>query len=238
MTERSTIDDKLRFKGPPPELCFEHRISGVIFVSVVVKPTHLLTILAMVMIVNFVMVPTQARAADGIINSVSFDKIPVGAGMEIRSFDDSDQNVILERDFAAAVTGAGFKTSANGVLILSFETRDEIGTWSQSDGRYIFSFETSGGRGGGENTEARLNVFNSASGGLLNKGQGATSINKPSSYRIDATIEDRASGKTLWQGWAVADLLGADGFDLTRRMVPKLVQSIGKTIRQEPFSIY
>jgi len=200
-----------------------------------IKQPNLLTILTLIWVF---LVPAGAGAADAVVNSIAFGQIPSGAGIEVRSFDDSEQNIVLEKDFAKEIEAAGYKPADGSSLILSFETRDEIGAWSTTDRRHILSFESKGGQGGGENAKARVNVFDSAAGGLLNKGRGGTSISTPSSYRIDASIEDKKSGKTLWQGWVIADLKSADGRELTRRMVPKLVGTIGRTVREEAFSLY
>jgi len=178
-------------------------------------------------------------AADGILNSVAFSKIPAGASFVLQGYDDSDATLTLKEDIANALTAAGYAVAEKGSFILNFETSDEIGAWSTTDRRHILSLQTGGGRGGGENAKARINVYDSSTGGLLNKGRGGgTAITTPSQYRIDVAIEDKASGKTLWQGWAVADLHGTDGLDLMRRMVPGLVGKIGQTVRQEPFSLY
>jgi hypothetical protein len=181
-------------------------------------------------------IPTYAE--EGLMNSVSFHKIPANAQLQVQPLDNSDSNIALQRDFESALRAQGYKIAANAPLILTFETRDEIGAWSTTDRRHVFSFEAKGGREGGEDAKARFNVFDSQSGGLMNKGHGGTSIATPSSYRIDVTVEDRSTGKRLWQGWSIAKLGAGDGLSLTRKMVPPLVKGVGKTIRQKPFEVY
>ena len=179
-----------------------------------------------------------AWAADGTVNSVAYGAIPPSATMEVRTFDDSDTNLDLKKVFESALGAAGYSIKEGAALIFNFETRNEIGAWSRTDRRHILSLEADGGRGGGENAKARVNVYNSASGGLFNKGKGGTSIVTPSQYRLEVTVEDRDSGKTIWQGWAKADLHSSDGATLTRKMVPAIVQNIGKTARLKTFPLY
>lgn len=199
----------------------------------------LIKFIGLLVLAAILAVSSLASAADGMVNSVAFDPVPRGARLTVETYDDSEHTVILERDFTDAIRRAGYVTEDNAPLAFTFEIRNVIGAWSTGDRRHIFSFETQrGSDGGGDRTEARVNVFNSTSGGLLNKGQSETSIATPSSYRIDVTVEDKKAGRTLWQGWTVADLTGADHIELTRRMVPVLVEAIGKTLRQETFPLY
>jgi len=197
----------------------------------------LFTLAALVSVFT-VLATYNAGADEGTINSVSYGAIPKSASIEVRTFDDSDANLSLKKEFESALISAGYSIKKGAALVLSFETRDEIGAWSTTDRRHILSLEAGGGRGGGENAKARVNVYDSASGGLFNKGQGGTSIVTPSQYRLDATLEDRASGKTLWQGWAKADLHASDGDTLTRSMIPAIVKHVGKTARLKTFSLY
>ena len=120
-----------------------------------------------------------------------------------------------------------------------FEARKNIGGFSTRGRRYVLSLESMGSRlGGGQDSRAQVNLFNSNTGGLLNKGRGTTMIITPSTYEIDVTIEDRNSGKTLWKSWASTKLRNKVGIEYTRQMIPKIVDTIGKTVRQENFSLH
>jgi len=180
----------------------------------------------------------SAYAQDGMMNSISFRKIPSDARLQVQALDNSDSNLALQKEFERVLQERGYRISESAPLILTFETRGEVGAWTTTDRRHVLSFESNGGRDGGENAKARLNVFNSRSGGLLNRGQGGTTIATPSSYRIDVSVEDRSTGKRLWQGWSVAKLGAGDGQTLTTKMIPTLVEGIGHTIRQKSFEVY
>ncbi len=185
-----------------------------------------------------VIAAVSARAEEGIMNGVAFKPLPVGGAIQVRPLDNSDDNLVLKADFEKALTARGFTVTDSADLILTFDTRDEIGAWSTTDRRHILSFEARGGRGGGEDAKARVNVFDSNSGGLLNQGRGETRISTPSQYRIDATIDVRSSGKRLWEGWSVAELGHSDSLSLTRKMVPVIVDALGRTVRRAPFPLY
>lgn len=184
------------------------------------------------------LVAFPSAAAEGVLSSVVFGKVPAKSAMVVEAFDDSEDSESLRQEFASAIATAGFAESSDAPLLLIFEVRDELGAFSTRERRHILSLETKGGRlGGGQDSQAKVNVFNSNSGGLLNKGRGTTTIVTPSSYRIDVSIENRSTGKTLWQGWAVAETQRSLGRDMTRRMVPRLVEAIGKTVREKRFSL-
>ncbi len=181
-----------------------------------------------------------ARADEGLVNSVSYFPLPTPTTFQVRPLDDSNENMELKVDIETSLRAAGFGVAAKSDLILNFETRNEIGAWSSTDRRSIISLEAKGGRDGGENASAHLNIFDSNSGALLNKGRGraGTSITTPSSYRIDFDVEQTTTSKQLWQGWVIGDLGDAvDGRALVRRMVPTVVDALGKTIRQKRFKL-
>jgi hypothetical protein len=178
------------------------------------------------------------RAEDGLINAVSYKALPGGAPIRVRPLDNSDDNLILQEHFEQELRRRGYAVSADADLILSFEISDVAGAWRAGDRRSVLEFEGSGG-GGGENARARLNIFDSRRGGLLNEGRerGATQIASPSRYRMDATIDDRRDGKRLWQAWAVASQRQIGGPALTRAMVPAMVEYLGTTIKRKPFAL-
>ena len=179
----------------------------------------------------------SAQAEDGVMNSMSFQAIPENTKLRVEPLDNSDENIALQAKFEDALRDRGFTISPEANLVLTFETRDEIGAWTTTDRRHVLELKAKGGREGGEKHSARINFYNSQSGGVFNKGSGGTSITTPSEYRIDATIEDSKTGKRWWQGWSVAKLGAWDGRTLTEKMIPVIVDGIGKTIRKEPFEI-
>jgi hypothetical protein len=195
-------------------------------------------VLALAIFVFTIGTAAAQQGTDGVMNGVAFKPLPPDSSIHVRPLDNSDDNLVLQADFEAALRAKGYTIEKDAKLILSFETRDEIGSWSTTERRHILSFESKGGQGGGENAKAKVNVFDSATGGLLNRGSGGgTTITSPSTYRIDATIDDRANGKRLWQGSSVANLNNQDGLSLTRKMVPVMVENLGQTVRRQIFPL-
>ena len=175
--------------------------------------------------------PTNpAAAAEGTVNAVSYKKIPAGSAMEVRPWDNSDENLKLTEEFAAILVSRGVRVSAGAPLIISFNTRDVLGYWSAGERRHLLELEGHGGRSGGENARVRLNLY-SSQGGVLNKGKEPPSV-IPSKYMLEVTLEQR-KGDRLWQGEATAALRRTDGFSLLRVMLPALLNHMGQTVHRK-----
>lgn len=174
---------------------------------------------------------------EGLVNAMVFRPLAPGATLQVRALDNSDQNLVLKAGFERALTSKGYRINADSPIILSFETRNVVGSWSDSGRRSILELEGHGGRMGGEDAKARVNLFNTQRGGLFNKGQGETNIVTHGRYRMDVTLDDRSSGKRLWQAWAESDLGRYQGAELLSAMVPVITSHIGQTVRRQPFKL-
>ncbi|GAB6051870.1 hypothetical protein JCM17960_06900 [Magnetospira thiophila] len=172
--------------------------------------------------------------ADGLVSSQSYTQIPYGTPIDVRMLNDSGDNPLMREEFIGHLTSAGHRVAEGAPVVLTFDSHGALGTWG-SDQRYLVEMHARGGDEGGEDAAVRLNLFDSSKGGLFNKGTGDVS-GSPTRYRLDAVLEDRASGKRLWHGWATARLERAGQGDLTRSMIAPLVSALGKTVRKQPFA--
>ena len=182
----------------------------------------------------------SAQSSDeGLLNAVAYKPFPTGMAITVRPMDDSEENLDLQKRIEGELTAQGYNVSGDGTLILTFETRDTVGAWSDSGRRSVLEFQYKNEEGiGGDNERVRLNLFDSAQGGVLNEGRArGTSIVTPSQYRIDATVDVRQSGERLWQAWVTASLQQSDGATLTQSMVPEMVKNLGKTVRRQTFQL-
>ena len=187
-----------------------------------------------------VCVPAAAQQpGQGLLNAVAYERLPAGIAVEVSPLDNSDDNLILQRRFEEELRSRGYSVSGNAPLILTFDIRDTVGAFVDGNVRHVLELSGGGGRGGGEDARARVNVFDSGGGGLLNEGtdSGDTTIVTPSQYRLDVTIDERGSGRRLWQGWATANLEQSDGLALTMSMVPVIADHVGQTVRQKAFPV-
>jgi hypothetical protein len=175
---------------------------------------------------------------EALMNASSYRPVPMGSTLNVQPLDNSDQNMILKREFERILMARGYKISEDANLVITFETRDEIGAYSTRNKRAILELNARGGREGGEDARMRFNLFDSNSGGVFNQGKGETSVMTPSQYRIDVTVDSRDNGKRHWQAWAVANLDHSDGGVLVQAMIPEIVNKLGKTVKSHTFGIF
>ena len=175
---------------------------------------------------------------EGVLNAVSYKPLPSGQPIAVRPLDNSDENLEIQAEFERVLTQAGYAVQAESPVVLSFDTEDRIGAWSDSGRRTVLELEGRGGVIGRDSARARLNIFDSQRGGIVNEGQGDSGIVTPSRYRLNVSIDEKSSGERLWQAWATADLQQNSGAALTKAMVPVLVRKIGATVKSETFELY
>ncbi len=173
---------------------------------------------------------------EGILNSVSYRPLPTGEAIRVQALDNSDDNLALIEEVKKALTARGYGLAEDGRMILTVETRNEIGAWSTTDRRHVIEFQTQTNSHSDE-SEVKLNLFDTNSGGLLNKGSSGTAIVTPSQYIVEISVEDATNGKRLWQAWAAAGLGQSDGLALMRGMIPALSDALGKTVSRETFQL-
>ena len=164
------------------------------------------------------------------LNAVAFEHYPANASIQISVLDDSEENLAIVAELQRALTERGFSLAADhGPVVLTLETGDPVGASRTTSGTDRVRIMDDRGRlfPGGE-----LDVTRQVRLPLPR-----TTVVTPAQYRIGLTIDDRASGGRIWEGWAIADLSQGEPGDLARAMVPRLVASIGQTVREQVFTL-
>ncbi|MBM3565083.1 MAG: hypothetical protein FJX42_03095, partial [Alphaproteobacteria bacterium] len=108
----------------------------------------------------------SAAAAQGIVNAVGYLPLPDRPVLMVRPLDNSDDNMKIKTEIENTLRARGYGVAASSPLVLSFDTRNEVGAWSETDRRTILELKAEGGREGGEYAHAKVNIFDSAAGGL------------------------------------------------------------------------
>lgn len=176
--------------------------------------------------------------AEGLLNAVSFSPVPAGSAIFVRPLDNSDRNLVLQKDFERTLKRKGYTVSKDADLILTFETRDTAGSWTGGGPNRFVELSNNHDQSGVNAPRVHFNLFNSARGGILNPDRKeATRAVTPSSFRIDVTLDNKTNGKRLWQGWSSADIGAASNRGMTRAMIPVLVDGLGQTIKQQTFPL-
>jgi len=180
----------------------------------------------------------SVQAENGIINAVSLQALPSSRTILIQPLDDSIDNLALQKIIKIELSKRGYRVDSEAPLILMFTTHNQMGNWGSTSRREIFSLQTQTGRGHKEKTNVRVNIYQSAKGGLLNEGNGQSDTSSMSNqYRLDVTLENQSNGSAYWQAWSTANLKKGDGYSLTKQMILPTIKSIGQTVRHQEFLI-
>jgi len=177
-----------------------------------------------------------AHAGSILLNAVSYADIPAGHTVSVETFDDSEDNMALKDRFIAALQAKGYTVADKAPLIFSFEITDSTGAWTGGGPNRLIELRNNENHTGTNAPDVRVNIFDSKRGGLLNpkRDKGITEV-APSEYRIDAAVEERASGRRLWEGWTAAAVGAADDPALHQAMVSPLIDNIGKSVREKSY---
>lgn len=177
-----------------------------------------------------------AASADGTMSAVSYQPMPAGSALLVRPLDNSDHNMLLKADFERALRGMGYTISNDAKLVFTFETMDTAGAWTGGGPNPFVELSNNPDQTGIEAPRVKFNLFNTERGGILNPDRTeVTRMVTPSSFRIDVTIDSLTDGKRLWHGWSSIDIGAGDNREMTRSMVPVMVEGVGKTVRQQKF---
>ncbi len=176
-------------------------------------------------------------AATAVLNAVLYRPIPAGAAVHVRTLDDSPQHQDLKRRFEAALRDRGYAIDpAPTRLVITVEPRDQIGFWNYQSGALIEAQRGYDRIARKDLDSYMVNLYNSRQGGLINRPDRPSGVN-PSRFRLEARLEDRSDGRTLWQGWTSAELTVGDGQSLWTAMAPPLAGAVGRTVREQRVSL-
>ncbi len=178
-------------------------------------------------------VATAAIAAELIgqatLNAVAFQPLPSHTPIEVQVLDDSDENLAIKSELASALAARGYTVADGAPLLLSINTGDAVGAWNTASKSDQIRVMDDRGRlfPQGEVDMTRQ----------LRLPLPRTTVVTPAQFRLGLTLDQRTNGARIWQGWTIADLSQGDPPDLARAMVPKLVDSLGQTVREQSFDL-
>jgi len=199
-------------------------------------------ILAVFFSLGLLVLPTGSvhaqGAGQGLMNAISYKALPQGTTFSVQAMDNSDQNMVLKAEFERLLKSKGFSISKDAPLVITFETRNELGSYTTRNRRSVLELQAHGGREGGEDARMRFNLFDSNSGGMFNQGKGETSLRTPGQYRLDVSIDNRTNGKRHWQAWTTTNQDRSGGGAQIMAMVPEMVQKMGKKVKSHVFDLF
>ena len=182
-----------------------------------------------------------AGGAPGSVTSQVLAKMPEGFPIEVVLFDDSDTNIELRELLIDGLEKNGHVVGPDAPLELAFESEvmePNFRETKPSLGQIRSSNETEvGNRGSVRGVEAEVNLWSTTKDSLLGGRQKRLAQSKHSLFHINAILRDRESGRVIWQGDALCEMLTSNRTRLLRSMAGPLAAAVGKTVVDEPFDI-
>jgi hypothetical protein len=165
--------------------------------------------------------PAASQAPDPVVSARLLVPIPTAAAIAIEPLDDSDDNLRLRDQIAAALTGQTRSVAADGALVLRFVGAIEADVRRPGSG-------IRGPRAGGPVGRPLRDSFGA---GDTNPTAGGARAARPSAVRhaLRATLEQR-DGTVLWQGEASRVLVGNNEQALWRELGDALMGAFGRTV--------
>ena len=182
-----------------------------------------------------------AGGAPGSVTSQVLAKMPEGFPIEVVLFDDSDTNIELRDRLIESLERNGHVVGPDAPLELAFETdvkEADFRPRQPSLGRIQSSNQNQvGNQGSSKGVEAEINLWSSSKDSLLGGRQKSETRSNHPLFHINAILRDRGSGKVLWQGDALCQMLTSNRSRLLRSMAGPLAAAVGKTVVDEPFDL-
>lgn len=202
----------------------------------------------------------SSYAASGELNAAAYDGIPPGAQVSVRLIDDTVDNQELKKHFEDELLARGYRLSeTDAQFILSFSTHgsyrsgregDDRTTAYYMDGRdsyrpdaerknsriNYFDLGAHGGNSQESQAEAKVKLFSSEGGSLINRGQRREQFGT-TRHSLEATVKDTKNGRRVWQGNAYAMVSGSDPITVAESLIPVMMGSFGQTVRQQKFDL-
>ena len=168
--------------------------------------------------------------APGVVSTVAYDQLTPGLSIAVRPLDDTELNLAIKKRLEEELRRISRPLSDTAVLILSFETEVLRGRFS-SAAPSLGSLEA-----GSEGTRFQLNVWSSDKDSILG-GRKAAGPPRANVFHLSVTLRDERTGKALWQGDAMGEMLSPDTLRIAESMARPLITRLGRTATREPFDI-
>ncbi len=183
---------------------------------------------------------TPALGGEGRVNAAVYAEVPAGSAVSVRPRDDTDENLQLQDAIERALEALGYRIAANAPLVMTFWTSGSYDLARRTGQRPgLLQFGGEGGNRTSTDLEAQVTLFSSKGGGLFQNpaNRRAQKALGSTRHRLDAVLSDPRNGRRVWQGQSYTDVSGGDPLAVSEAMVPVLVDSFAKTVRQRLFTI-
>ena len=183
----------------------------------------------------------QAERPPGHVAARAFATAPTPLAFAVEPDDNSAENMSLAERIAREAGARGMTVQRGGALVLRLDT--EVRTNVRAP-RQTFSREGGGladvdaGVPPPPDTRGEVaNIASSCGAGAIGARPAQTDYARCLRYVVNATLEDRGTGRRIWQGHVSYDSNASDRTAMFTALAPALVEQIGKTVQQKSFRL-
>lgn len=175
--------------------------------------------------------PAAAQATQpitGTISALALQPVSPGGTIEIVSYDDSDLAQAIAGVAAQAASARGYQVGAGGQFQLGIELIDHMTINDRSPTLGSAGYDSAGQ----DDTNVRVNIFADSEDSVLGGrvGPGSADVLE---FGLYVTLNDRSTGRRVWQAEIMADISGSSRETAGRLMTQAVIQRLGEPIAQE-----
>jgi len=174
------------------------------------------------------------------INAFACGTLPSPLQLDVQVLDNSDRIVAFRDQFKNELRARGVVVSGTAptIIILDFRTVREFQGKPRDPVFERRSDQNISGVGQDGAVSLQGNVWSNKEGSLFGGPKGESDTFSLNQLQVSASINSRTGGHCLWQGEVLHDLRGDENPDnLTRKIIPVLARSLGKTIRNRALNL-
>lgn len=177
----------------------------------------------------------------GQVAARAFMAAPSPLALSIEPGDNTDENMALAQRLAKEATGRGITVQPQGAtLVLRFDTEVRTSTpprqsYSRPGGAFEDPDSMTPAQPGAR--DEVTNMLSSRGGGVIGRSSSGADYSRFLRYVINATIDDRATGRRIWQGHVSYDTAEPDRTAMFVALAPVLAEQIGKNTQERAFRL-
>jgi hypothetical protein len=204
--------------------------------------TMSLRILLLLALLAAPLVPSVAQdRAPGTMAARAFILAPAPLAFAIEPGDNTDENMALAENLREQAASRGMTVQREGsTLVLRFDTEVRTAqaprrSFSRDAGSLDPDPGTQTPPGSGDEV---TNMLTSRGGGVLgSRSNSGADYARFLKYVVNATLDDRTTGRRLWQGHVSYDSSSPDRTAMFVSLAPVLAEQIGKNVQERSFRL-
>lgn len=181
--------------------------------------------------------PAAAQAparADGEVTATACQALPSPLRVELEAGDGTPGVERLRDALVQALSRRNVVVAPGAPFRLGLYV-DSVHEAEKRKGRDLGRF--SRGNASDKRTKFRINLWSNRHDSVIGGRRDQVLKTAVDELQVEITLDDRSDGQCVWQGKAVQMLDGRDELQTAERIIPLLIQRLGRTTRAEPIRL-